>query len=652
MEIEEECGPGPDVRDGRPSDSDKPRGLALFPLPGWRSVPYAWPTGPRGERAVPQRPLAIPARRRLPPAPHPTDPLRLLLAVAALAAITAPVRAQVCSGLEGAAALSCVADGYRPASVLSLDASKDRLYDTIDRDAQGGQDGVFGLYTGHFVPFDCSPSCDPSQDVYNNDGANGMNQEHVFPRSRGTDGTPAERDLHHLYPTRGAVNSARGNDPFGALDDGISSSWYRGSDRTTARPSDPDAWSQSAGGTFEPRASVRGDVARAMFYVAAVYASTVDGAWFEAQLDDLLAWHEADPATAGERDRSYRVAQFQTGCGAGDCVNPFAFDATLARRTFAPGSGDPGDPTDPPGNGAPTLVADVVETDEDVRAVVAVLANDGDPDGDALTVTAASRPLHGTTTTDGTMVTYTPAADYFGPDTFEYTVSDGEATATASVRVTVRSVNDAPTAPVIASPPDGAALALAGDPDAPLTVSWTTSTDVEGDQLAYRWEIARSEAFDAVVLSSSVQGPNVRLTVGALADALPELGPGQSVELWHRAVASDGQDETAGPASRVVVERGMVTADEGGPAGVLAVSVRPNPVRDAARVIVDLPTAAEVRVEVVDALGRVVAVPVDGWRAAGASTLPLDTGALPTGVYGVRVVTEAEVVVTRVTVVR
>ncbi len=610
----------------------------------------ARPAAPRARRSAAA--ARAPGPPEPPPVPHPTAPLRLLLAVAALAAFAAPVRAQICSGLEGAAALSCVADGYRPASVLSLDASKDRLYDTVDRSAQGGQDGVFGLYTGHFVAFDCSPSCDPSQDVYNNDGANGINQEHVFPRSRGVDGTAAERDMHHLYPTRGAVNSARGNDPFGALDDGLSSSWYRSADRATARPADPDTWSQSAGGTFEPRAVVRGDVARAMFYVAAVYGSTVDGAWFRAQLDDLLAWHEADPATEGERARSARVAQFQSGCGAGDCVNPFAFDATLARRVFAPGTGDPGDPGDPPGNGAPTLVADEVETDEDVPAVVAVLDNDADPDGDALTVTAAARPLHGTATTDGTTVTYTPAADFFGTDTFEYTVSDGEATATASVRVTVRPVNDAPTAPVIASPPDGAALVAAGDPDAAFTVSWTSSADVEGDQVAYRWELARSAAFDALVLSAPAQGPNVRLTVGALADALPELEPGQSAELWHRAVASDGQDETAGPAARVVVERGMVTAGEGGPGGPLAVSVRPNPARDAARVVVDLPAAAGLRVEVVDALGRVVAVPVDGWRAAGAHVVALDPGALPAGVYGVRVVAEAEVAVARVTVVR
>ena len=56
-----------------------------------------------------------------------------------------------------------------------------------------------------------------------------------------------------------------------------------------------------------------------------------------------------------------------------------------------------------------------------------VLSNDTDPDGDALTISALSQPLHGTATisTDGTAIIYDPDDDYRGPDSFSYAISDG-----------------------------------------------------------------------------------------------------------------------------------------------------------------------------------------------------------------------------------
>ena len=254
-----------------------------------------------------------------------------------LAARTAhATTASVCPDLTGAAALACVARGYRPARLLSLAASKDRLYDTVERTTQGDRDGVVALYSGLFVPFDCAPSCDPSQDVYNDNAALGASQEHVWPRSRGADGNAAERDLHHLFPARSAVNSARSNLPFAEVTDSQASAWYRDLDVQAAPPPDRDGWSERDGRTaWEPREAAKGDVARALFYLAAVYADLVDLDWFEPQRATLLAWHAADPPSATDAARSDRVAAFQTGCAAGPCVNPFVADPSLADRAFA-----------------------------------------------------------------------------------------------------------------------------------------------------------------------------------------------------------------------------------------------------------------------------------------------------------------------------
>jgi len=77
-----------------------------------------------------------------------------------------------------------------------------------------------------------------------------------------------------------------------------------------------------------------------------------------------------------------------------------------------------------------------------------VLANDTDIDGDTLTPIAVTAADLGSVAIapDGSLV-YTPPPNYYGPDAFSYTVSDGHGgTADAAVSITVASVNDAPTA--------------------------------------------------------------------------------------------------------------------------------------------------------------------------------------------------------------
>ena len=49
-----------------------------------------------------------------------------------------------------------------------------------------------------------------------------------------------------------------------------------------------------------------------------------------------------------------------------------------------------------------------------------------DPDGDALVWSVTTQPTHGTASiTGGSTLSYTPAANYSGPDVVGVTVSDG-----------------------------------------------------------------------------------------------------------------------------------------------------------------------------------------------------------------------------------
>ena len=82
-----------------------------------------------------------------------------------------------------------------------------------------------------------------------------------------------------------------------------------------------------------------------------------------------------------------------------------------------------------PANKPPTAAADSYSTNEDTPLSVparGVLANDSDPDGDALTAALAGNATSGSVSlnADGSF-TYTPAANFNGTATFSYQARDG-----------------------------------------------------------------------------------------------------------------------------------------------------------------------------------------------------------------------------------
>lgn len=94
-------------------------------------------------------------------------------------------------------------------------------------------------------------------------------------------------------------------------------------------------------------------------------------------------------------------------------------------------------------NDLPVPAGDSYFVAEDGRLVVpasaGLLANDRDPDGDALQVQLASGPAHGVLTLNGDGgFNYVPAAGYTGPDSFTYVVNDGTGqSAPVTVNLTV-----------------------------------------------------------------------------------------------------------------------------------------------------------------------------------------------------------------------
>jgi Bacterial cadherin-like domain/Bacterial Ig domain/IPTL-CTERM motif len=125
----------------------------------------------------------------------------------------------------------------------------------------------------------------------------------------------------------------------------------------------------------------------------------------------------------------------------------------------------------------PVAVADAATVTEDAAATpVAVLANDTDPDGGAISIGSVTQPANGVVviTGGGTGLTYQPNANYCNsqvggvPDTFTYTLTPGGSSTTVSMTVTCVDDNPVAVADAATVLEDAAATAvdvLANDTD-------------------------------------------------------------------------------------------------------------------------------------------------------------------------------------------
>lgn len=141
------------------------------------------------------------------------------------------------------------------------------------------------------------------------DQRRGLNIEHVFPmgwvlrplgcatRQQCRDNRPAfntiEADLHNLFPSRVDINKARASHAFGLID---------GEQRRFG-----DCDFEIRGRRVEPRDTVRGDIARAMFYMHDKY----DLQLFKKAAKMLLRWHKEDPPDAEEKRRNDAIEKLQ-----------------------------------------------------------------------------------------------------------------------------------------------------------------------------------------------------------------------------------------------------------------------------------------------------------------------------------------------------
>ncbi|MDP1828744.1 MAG: Ig-like domain-containing protein, partial [Archangium sp.] len=133
-------------------------------------------------------------------------------------------------------------------------------------------------------------------------------------------------------------------------------------------------------------------------------------------------------------------------------------------------------------NDAPVAGPDALTGVEDTAldiAAAALLANDSDVEQQTLFIASVGDAAGGTVELRGSTVHFTPTLDLNGGAGFSYTVSDGAATTTAAVTLTLAAVDDAPIA-------TAASAVTAEDVTATIALS---ASDVDSSALSFSVEV-------------------------------------------------------------------------------------------------------------------------------------------------------------------
>jgi endonuclease I len=148
---------------------------------------------------------------------------------------------------------------------------------------------------------------------------NTINAEHVWPRSKFDEPTKETdyynlklADLHNLFPSFVKTNQERWNFPFNnynASTDTIINDFSKFCATSTGK-----SFKKNGQDYFEAPDNVKGDIARAMFYMSArhYYYKKPKNMNIDAEQEAVLrAWHKLDPVTQEERNRNDRIFKVQ-----------------------------------------------------------------------------------------------------------------------------------------------------------------------------------------------------------------------------------------------------------------------------------------------------------------------------------------------------
>lgn len=197
-------------------------------------------------------------------------------------------------------------------------------------------------------------------------------------------------------------------------------------------------------------------------------------------------------------------------------------------------------------------------------------------------------------------------------------------------------INRFPTADAtIIAPANGAMLTVEGEASTPFAATWNAADD--RDELAYVWQLSADAEFNTMLVEQNV-GSNLAFetTFGVVDQLLAsaDLAIGESITLYHRAIATDGSVATPGEAFEVVLMRGTIVSSINIDAAGLSMRAYPTLTNDYVTLELSSNASFDGQVMVSNSNGQVTDIQAVQ-LSSGTTTEQLDVSSYPAGSYQV-----------------
>lgn len=196
--------------------------------------------------------------------------------------------------------------------------------------------------------------------------------------------------------------------------------------------------------------------------------------------------------------------------------------------------------------------------------------------------------------------------------------------------------NQFPNPSAIIAPASGAMITIEGEGNTPFEASWNPTTDPDADTLSYIWQLAADPGFNLIALSvNQGEQTNFQTDFATVNGLLRSLGiqEGQSINLYHRVMVSDGSLFSTSEIDSVTLTVGIVTDIEDLDIKQMSINLYPNPAQDRIQLnIKSTVNGVNGELILVDLQGRVLQNSTVNLQG-GAETLRLDVNTLPSGIY-------------------